>query len=216
MREDQAARSRITPNERAEIQAQGKRACMEFSAAVYRRFARKMSLYDADARFFDAALHIFGNDAGRVKTARSQTRNFAPYHRNNPLEEEEISDVDSSDSRSDSGFGSDGSSHSEFPPPSEENFLELVIRDIMKTPYELPAWTKPYVRKNVTGLLQPVPVEELIRKTRPPLVEWTAKDSKLRPGDVRRMCVVWDRGLKDRRFRRRARQKSAGSRATKP
>lgn len=207
MREDQAARSRISPNERAELQAQGKRACMEFSAAVYRRFARKMSLYDADARFFDAALHIFGNDAGRVKMTRSQSRQFSPYYRNKHSEEEDISDVDSSDSRSDSGFGSDGSSTSEFPPPSEENFLELVIKDIMKTPYELPAWAKPYIRKNVTGLLQPVPVEELIRRTRPPLVEWTAKDSKARAGEVRRMCVVWDRGLKNRQWRRRAHQK---------
>lgn len=206
MRQDMSSRSRITHNERAELQAEGKRACMTFAAAVYRRFARKKRLYDADDRFFDAALHVFGNDLGS-KASRLSPANVMQRRRND-AEEGENSDAESSASGSDSGFGSETASTSQVAPPAEDNLFEIVIKDIMKTPYQLPAWTKPFSRTSAIGLLRGEPFGTKIRTMRVPLVEWTSHDGKRGKREVRAMNVQWDRGLKDRRWRNRLRKNS--------
>ena len=189
-------RSRITHTQRSKHEVVHQKACLEFAFAIYHRFADNMTIKDTDARFFNAALDVFGGHTPQAIQAKldattSKEDLLLKYHtrhanetiaEHNDLESSGSStgdsDVESTGSRHDSGFGSDQQNKDiRIKRSPIYQFIEVVLQDIKAAGYRLPAWTKTYVNINTIGLIGTSPKPQgfpiLPSHMASPLVQWT-------------------------------------------
>jgi hypothetical protein len=166
-----------------------------FASAIYHRFADKMSIQDVDAKFFTAALRVFGDGQEQaplgVKTQASfmsQSRGGVKCERADSSEEDissEGSDLESVDSFSDSGFGSDGVSDTASTTNTTASpMIATVLEDVLASGFILPEWSKKYARHEASGLLSHTSSSasrHKQRRARPPIVHWTTGSHKRTP-----------------------------------
>lgn len=184
-------RSRITHLQRTKHEVIHQKACLEFASAIYHRFADRMTLKNTDARFFNAALDVFGGHTPQAIQAKldatAPKQDIILEHSIETSAEQsdsepngpsiEDSDIESTGSRYDSGFGSDEQKNDTRVKTSPiYQFIEVVLQDIKAAGYRLPAWTKTYNNINSTGLIgssKSRGYPTLPSRMTSPLVQWT-------------------------------------------
>lgn len=156
-----------------------------------------MSLQDADPRFFNAALELFGFGRKNIQLIATEYADSQADQSTTDIEEA----FDDSDSYPETSDSSQETASVSKSADVDTRFLGTIAKDIVNAGHPLPAWLEPYLNNDSDGLLEAGNGSSPFYDTRqrPPLLQWTSQARNIKNNPF--IPFFQDRGLSRDRWK---------------